>query len=436
MEKVKTPITSVGSKYKSLIANNAFSTTTTTKNELQPANRIKFNSSSASASLTQYESSIGYPSSILNVNKLQTKEVKQKSVLPSSFKACKNNSFLNNELILRTYLAGEESNQRNKSNDPKGDRIRNNGMGDNPNSKTSNIELAKRRLNSLKQLQFKSAQLEVKFYEDLYLLECKYNKLTRPINEKRKKIINGDYEPTDEESKLSYNPGGNNNPKHEELLREREISRDLIALRLTSNQTTKSLKGIPEFWLNVLKRIGLICQMIEEHDEPILKHLIDIEVELMEKKPFNFKLKFLFSPNEFFHETVLTKTYEFKIEIDPNDPYVFEAPETEKSAGCQISWKKGKNPTRSPLDDTQTQPSFFNFFSTLESESKERESLTCAEETSIALDYEIGYTFKEKVVPRAVLYYMGEIFDDTDLPDMDSDNEDDEPTSVNINNRK
>ena len=82
-------------------------------------------------------------------------------------------------------------------------------MGDNlsfsSNSKNSNIELVKRRLNALKNLQFKSAQLEVKFYEELYLLECKYNKLTKPINEKRKKIINGDYEPTDEDAELLLN---------------------------------------------------------------------------------------------------------------------------------------------------------------------------------------------------------------------------------------
>ena len=77
---------------------------------------------------------------------------------------------------------------------------------------------------------------------------------------------------------------------------------------LTENKT-EFIRGIPDFWLNVLEKVSLVNQMIEESDKPILKHLINIDIDLSEQKPFNFKLKFYFEPNEYFSETVLTKTY-------------------------------------------------------------------------------------------------------------------------------
>ena len=47
--------------------------------------------------------------------------------------------------------------------------------------------------------------------------------------------------------------------------------------------------------------------------------------------------------------------------------------------------------------------------------------MTCEEQVELGIDYEIGYTFKEKVIPKAVLYYMGDIFDDDE--DDDEENE-------------
>ena len=38
-------------------------------------------------------------------------------------------------------------------------------------------------------------------------------------------------------------------------------------------------KGIPEFWLTVFKNVDLLSDMVQEHDEPILKHLKDIKVK-------------------------------------------------------------------------------------------------------------------------------------------------------------
>lgn len=42
----------------------------------------------------------------------------------------------------------------------------------------------KRRVKALKNLQLQVTNLEAKFYEEVHLLECKYNKLYYPIHEK------------------------------------------------------------------------------------------------------------------------------------------------------------------------------------------------------------------------------------------------------------
>jgi len=48
-----------------------------------------------------------------------------------------------------------------------------------------------------------------------------------------------------------------------------------------------------------------------------------------------FKLYFHFGKNEYFTNEVLTKVYEMKCEVDPEDPFSFEGPEIVK---CTVSF--------------------------------------------------------------------------------------------------
>lgn len=48
----------------------------------------------------------------------------------------------------------------------------------------------------------------------------------------------------------------------------------------TSPEPSEGTKGIPDFWLNLLKSVDHLAEMVQEHDEPILKHLYDITVEI------------------------------------------------------------------------------------------------------------------------------------------------------------
>lgn len=78
--------------------------------------------------------------------------------------------------------------------------------GDDDDADNPMIPLPKevlRRVNALKNIQLKMVNKETEFYEELHLLECKYAKIYEELYESRKKIVNGEYEPTDEEAKFA-----------------------------------------------------------------------------------------------------------------------------------------------------------------------------------------------------------------------------------------
>ncbi|EPY87589.1 nucleosome assembly protein 1-like 4-like isoform 2 [Camelus ferus] len=244
----------------------------------------------------------------------------------------------------------------------------------------------KRRINALKQLQVKCAHIEAKFYEEVHDLERKYAALYQPLFDKRREFVTGDAEPTDAESEW-----------HSENEEEDKLA---------------------------------------EYDEPILKHLQDIKVKFSEPgQPMSFVLEFHFEPNDYFTNSVLTKTYKMKSEPDKADPFSFEGPEIVDCDGCTIDWKKGKNVTVKTIKKKQKHKgrgtvrtitkqvpndSFFNFFNPLKGVGP---ALRVAvpfspqdedSEFTLASDFEIGHFFRERIVPRAVLYFTGEAVEDDD----------------------
>ena len=87
-----------------------------------------------------------------------------------------------------------------------------------------------------------------------------------------------------------------------------------------------------------------LSEMLQEHDEPIVRHLEDIKVKYSDPgKPMSFELEFLFSENEFFANKSLSKVYMMRAEPDEADPLSFEGPEIIKCTGCKIDWKKGQS---------------------------------------------------------------------------------------------
>jgi len=207
--------------------------------------------------------------------------------------------------------------------------------------------------------------------------------------------------------------------------------------------------GIPEFWLQVFKNSDVISELIKEQDEEVLKHLVDVRITMQnESESKGFTIEFEFSPNDYFSNTLLTKSYQLRTGLDEHEPLTYEGPEIVKSKGSDIDWKKGKNVTikmvkkrqkhknrgtiRVVTKEVQTD-SFFNFFTPPTApEDADAEVEDTDEMRTLAADFEIGHMLRDSIIPKAVLYYTGEAGDeddgefDEDEEDEDEDEEDDD----------
>jgi nucleosome assembly protein 1-like 1 len=180
--------------------------------------------------------------------------------------------------------------------------------------------------------------------------------------------------------------------------------------------------GIPNYWGTCLKNSNYFP--VNEKDEKILTHLRDIRMKpLNSDGNLDFVIEFEFSPNEYFTQTLLTKTYFFDKEE-----------EIEKTQGCQIFWATNdKNPRikiatkkvkKGKKVETKTSesnvPSFFDIF---------------ADESKDKLNPDEVNFFKEDFFPGSVEYYLnlvegldddGEFDDDEDFDDDDEEDENDD----------
>jgi hypothetical protein len=161
----------------------------------------------------------------------------------------------------------------------------------------------------------------------------------------------------------------------------------------TADETASNLKGIPDYWKNVFKNCAFFP--VNEKDEPILNHLSDVRMKPVEGSRLNFVMEFHFTPNEYFTNTLLTKTFFYNEETE----------DVEKTTGSSISWttqdknprikmknkkvKKGKKVET--IKQEEFVPSFFDLFA---DQSKE--------------DYpsEEGNFFKDDLLPNSLEYYL------------------------------
>lgn len=211
---------------------------------------------------------------------------------------------------------------------------------------------------ALRKLQLQTKDIQADFFKQIYELELEFQKKHDVVYKKRCDIVNG----------VSV-------PKNED------------GVQSTENEGTPG-PGIPRFWSNVLSSTLF---EIHENDQPILEHLTDVRAR---SKPFaelGFILEFDFSPNEYFENATLTKEYFYT--RSSGDELVHQGPQINKSVGCEIQWKDGK---------TVGSESFFNFF---RSKTATEESTGSDETYGMSSDFEMGYFIKERVIPRAALFY-------------------------------
>jgi len=300
----------------------------------------------------------------------------------------------------------------------------------------------KKRLKALKKIQLETTKLEAKFYEEVHQLECKYHQLYTPLYEKRAQITKGDYEPNedecdwpsdDEESDLADDVKDKVKVKDEEGAGDKEKKENGVA---------DDAKGVPEFWLTIFKNIEMIQDMIQDHDEPALEALNDVKVTFSDGKgdtPMGFKLHFLFGPNDYFTDTELIKEYEMKCTPNEQDPFSFDGPEIFKCKGCPIHWKPNKNLTVKTVKKKQKHKSkgnvrtitkqvkndsFFNFFDPPAIPDDPEAEVDADTQELLTSDFEIGHYIRERVVPRAVLFFTGEALEEDDFDEEEDDDED------------
>ena len=295
-----------------------------------------------------------------------------------------------------------------------------------------------RRVKALKNIQLENVKQEVEYYKELHKLDLKYQRIYDENNVMRKKIYLGDYEPNDTECEWM-------DPDDE------DGSKKLGALKLEGDKK-ETIKGIPDFWLTVFQNANdtVLHGMVEQIDEPILKHLQDVTVNLPDTNT-GFSLNFHFAPNDFFSNPVLTKEYSLRNDYQEDDPLEYDGPEVIKAKGCAIDWKPGKNPGVKIIQKKQKpkgkgkgvakmvtkeekRDTFFTFFTPPDVSLDEKKNNDDDDEDGEAIgllneDFDIGLNIKEKLITKAVLYFTGEADDidiDEDYDDMDSDEEDED----------
>jgi len=296
----------------------------------------------------------------------------------------------------------------------------------------------KRRLKSLKKLQLEATKMEAKFYEEVHELECKYQQSYLPLYTKRAQITKGEHEPTEEECDF---------PSDSED-EEAELSEDVKDKAKIEDEKKDEVKdakdenvsGVPSFWLTIFKNVEMLADMVQENDEPVLELLEDVTVKLT--NPMGFVLHFHFKENDYFTNKVLTKEYEMKCEPMEDDPFSFEGPEIFKCKGCTIDWKKGKNLTVKQVKKKQKHKnkgsvrtitkqvkadSFFNFFDPPTVPDDPTAEVDEETQAILTADFEIGHYIRERIVPRAVLYFTGEALEeDSDFEEEESGDEDED----------
>ncbi|SGY13972.1 BQ5605_C010g06013 [Microbotryum silenes-dioicae] len=311
----------------------------------------------------------------------------------------------------------------------------------------------RRRITGLKGVQAEHSKIEAEFQREIFELEKKYAEKYAPLYDRRRALIDGTAEPTEEEVEKGYAEEDaledeDEDEDDEDNEDEQKPAKERLA-KPTEEELAEAPKGIPQFWLTALKNHLGLSELITERDEEALKFLADIRVAYPADKPgFTLVFEFAAGAKAFFSNTKLEKTYYYQDEVGYEGDFVYD-----HAVGTTIEWvdgkdlttrvetKKQRNKSKQSLhltiaDTNQTRivkkvvptDSFFSFFSPPSPPSDEDSENDIDEDIDekLELDYQIGEDIKERVVPRAVSYFDGSALRHEQMDEFDSDEFDDE----------
>eukprot|EP00002_Diphylleia_rotans_P015946 TRINITY_DN3092_c0_g1_i6.p1 TRINITY_DN3092_c0_g1~~TRINITY_DN3092_c0_g1_i6.p1 ORF type:complete len:349 (-),score=121.45 TRINITY_DN3092_c0_g1_i6:142-1188(-) len=226
------------------------------------------------------------------------------------------------------------------------------------------------------------------------------------------------------------------NELNAEVLRiERKYDEQLQAFYKKRFEILCEGEPLKDFWFTAMLQITALADMIEERDEEAIKHLEDIRHEYLSPTGSSFKISFLFKENPFFENKVLEKIFLIEDEEDSHEVSIKEIQAT------KIQWKSGKNLTvkkvkvqkakkgGKPVRVEVEKPveSFFHFFDPIRVPTEEDEpDYIETVQNQIEESYTLASIIKDKLIPQAVSWYVGEIVDDDEEVEDVDDEEDEE----------
>ncbi|KAL0488082.1 nucleosome assembly protein [Acrasis kona] len=297
----------------------------------------------------------------------------------------------------------------------------------------SNTKKVVERVRVLQQIQLDQDELKSKMLAEIYQVQKRYHDKYQPLYTRRHEIVSGTKDITEA---------------------EKEKAKEVTSGGEPGQNADEAAAGVPDFWVTVLSNSEIHDEMIKEYDIEALKALVNITYESVEEegKLAGFKLNFHFKENEYFTNTVLTKTFHHEEDDTPI-----------KNVGTEIQWKEGKDLTVKVTVKTQRhknnkqvrkikktvpQESFFQFFKSKDAETapepkdeedEDEEDEDDGIQSLIEADQDVGEIFRDKIIPNALDYFLdvaeGDEDDwanalgfggDDDEDDEDGDHDDDD----------
>ncbi|EDV99561.1 nucleosome assembly protein 1-like 4 [Drosophila grimshawi] len=268
------------------------------------------------------------------------------------------------------------------------------------------------RVLALKHNQLQQIKISEQFFREVYELEKRFYGQSCTLFDARRDIVAGDVEPPAMERYW--------HEEADELLEEIKSTEEFKQLTEQLQHLPANAEGVPRFWLTVFRNVALISDLVQEHDEPLLECLMDVRIRY---ESDSYTVHFQFRPNKYLHTSslLLTKKYILRHEADKEYPFMFEGPEIVRCEGCHIHWRDGSNLTLQTIKQKRLRKgvrnmpkvmpreSFFRFFSP-----PQAMDLSLADEKTkmvLGADFEVGYLLRTQIVPKAILFYTGDIVD-------------------------
>ncbi|KFK44030.1 hypothetical protein AALP_AA1G206400 [Arabis alpina] len=166
------------------------------------------------------------------------------------------------------------------------------------------------------------------------------------------------------------------------------------------------IKSIPDFWLTAFMSHPALGELLTEEDQKIFKYLTSLDVEDAKDVKSGYSITFHFSPNPFFEDGKLTKTFTFLEEG------------TTKISATPIKWKEGKGLANGVNHDKKgnkralPEESFFTWFTDANQK----------EDVEEEIHDEVADIIKEDIWTNPLTYFNNE----ADEEDFDEDDDGDE----------